>query len=580
MNLPELLSEQQIRNWLQGAQKQLRRYGRTLWVILRSPTSVVRHWMRIRPARSQRTLISPFPFLLLTLVLASLLQHGAMTLVGVDEPFFRDLGYYARTLALQNVLGKSLPGGITVSVILCSLKFGIVLMLVVTWARVMAERVRQYWTDVRALSYLVSFALIADILGYSAVNILYRIIGDSALFFATAMLTIMIALAMLVYGCLLVVVERVYGIKGWRRVVHAAGYVIFVPLLLFFLQTAIYIIPVGISVYRVMVPAMEGQTRLVDEDFQTAETLFRRAIRNDVTGFWCGGAQIRLISVDARRILALLPNLSFDSGMRERLLRRLAQTDPFQRVFIAWKPEGQIDLTPTNLLELREAILEHYLIAGDIPVTSSELDCALRQTAAAAEGCDQLPKDAMAKDKNNPVERLQLYYFIFRLRALKGEPSMADCRRYLQFLVELPIRIELQFVRYRALNLMRDSETLAFLDDQGRHGLIERDHLIEVNRQMRNQGAKYPHLKMPDSQIEKLTDEEFGFYFRQAYLSYLRAEAQLLAESPVTAESSLLKERVASIDSQLDWVAKDVMYRGIPPPNDLERELIKVLGLD
>jgi hypothetical protein len=354
-----------------------------------------------------------------------------------------------------------------------------------------------------------------------------------------------------------------------------------VPLLLIVLVVATYVVPVGFYAYRVINPTMEGDRKLLDGDFEAAEALFHRAIENDVTGFWCGGAHIRLISVNARRILALLPNLSYDAGVRERLLRRLAQTDPFRQVLEVWRPEGPISVTPKQLVEFREAILDSYLSAGEIPVTGSELDCALRPTAA-EEGCDQLPKGATPEDAQNPLQRQRFYYLIYRGRALAGEPTTRDARRYLQFLAELPIRIELLFVRYRALNLMRDSETLAALDDLDRYGLLvlDRENLIKANRQIRDQGAKYPHLNMPDAELEKLSDRELGFLFRQAYFSYLRAEARLLAATQVSAESSPIGQRGASIEEQLSWVANDAMYRGLPPANNLEKELLKLFGLE
>jgi hypothetical protein len=392
--------------------------------------------------------------------------------------------------------------------------------------------------------------------------------------------------SVIVYGIVLRVVDQIYFERGWQRVIHVTGYVMFVPVLLFVLYTANYMFPVGFYAYRVITPALEGNRKLHAGDYEAAEKLYYRTIQNDVTRFWSGGARIRLISVDARLILALLPNLSHDSGMRERLHRRLEQTDPFRRVVKVWqvvegwRSKGSISVTPEQLFEFRDAILDSYLTAGDIPVTSSELDCALSPTAV-DEGCGELSKEAITRYGNKPVQRQRLYYLIYRARALKGEPTTADTRRYLQFLAELPIRIELLFVRYRALNLMRDSEALASLDDQTRLiGILNRDHLIKANKEIRNQGTKYPHLKIPDAQIEKLSDRELGFLFGQAYLNYLRSEARLLAASHVCAESSLIRQRVASIEEHLNWAANDIIYRDLLPVNRFNQELFKLLGLE
>jgi len=170
-----------------------------------------------------------------------------------------------------------------------------------------------------------------------------------------------------------------------------------------------------------------------------------------------------------------------------------------------WRPEGSIDVSPPQLFEFRDAILNSFLTARDIPVTNSELNCALRSTAT-DEDCNELPKEVIRRYKNTPAERQGLYYLIYRARALRGEPTTADARRYIQFLWELPIRIEIMFVRYRALNLMRESETLATLDDLDRSGNLDRDFLIKGNREILSHDYKYPHLKIPDDEIEKLSE--------------------------------------------------------------------------
>ena len=581
MSLPELPSEKQITKWLQSLWREIGRYVRTVWLSLRSPTSLVRHSMHDRSIRA-------LPFALFTLVFASLLLNGAIKALGVDKPFFGDFAYYTRFLAYNHAitsLEKFLPGRFSGSIVLSSLQFIIVLLVVVFWARVLAGRTRRYWTDVAALSYLLPVVLIAHIVVYCAINLVFRMIGESVLLFAGAVLLIPMLSAVIVYGIVLRVVDQVYFARGWQRVIHITGYVMFVPVVLCVLYTARYMVPVGFYAYRAINPTVEGNRKLHAGDYEAAEKLYERAIQNDVTGLWSGGARIRLISVDARLILALLPNLSYDSGLRERLHRRLEHTDPFRRVMEAWReveawrPKGKIGVTPERLLEFRDAILYSYLTAGDIPVTNSELDCALRTTAA-DEGCGELSREAITRYANKPAQRQRLYYLIYRARALKGEPTTTDTRRYLQFLAELPIRIELLFVRYRALNLMRDSETLASLDDQNRLlGILDRDNLIKANREIRNQGAKYTHLRIPDAQIERLSDRELGFLFRQAYLSYLQSESRLLATSRACGESSLIRQRVASIEEHLKWVAKDVIYRDVPPADRLDQELLKLFGL-
>jgi len=538
--------------------------------------------MHDRSIRETKELIAPLPFALLTLVFATLLGTVADITVGVNEPFSGDLSYYAvwRTYGHWiTSLQKFFPVGFSAPIVLYSLKFSVVLLVLVFWARALAGSARRYWADVAALLYLLPFVLIAEIVEYCAFNLTFRMIGEHVLLFEGAKWLITMLSLVIVYGIVLKVVDQVYFAGGWRRVLHLTGYVIVVPVLLFVLNAAFFIVPVGIYSYRVISPTIEGDAKLDTGDYEAAEKLFVQAIKNDVPGVWSAHAHIRLVSANARRILALLPDISGDSGMRERLLRHFVQTDPFRRVANVWRPKGSINVTPTQLVEFREAILHSFLTAGDIPVTTSELNCALRSTAA-DENCDDLPKEAVTRYVDTPIQRQRLYYLIYRARALRGEPTTIDARRYLQFLLELPIRIEIMFVRYRALNLARESETLAFLDDQDRSGNLDREYLIKGNREIPNHGDKFPHLMIPDAAIEKLSDRKLGFYFRQVYLNYLGAEARLLATSRISGESSLIRQQAVSMEEQLTWVANDAMYRDIPPENRLEQALVKLFGME
>ena len=221
--------------------------------------------------------------------------------------------------------------------------------------------------------------------------------------------------------------------------------------------------------------------------------------------------------MDARRILASLEELSSDSGVRGRVLRQLVATEPFRQVMDVWRPTGPLNASPARLTEIRDAILNSYVAAGDVPVTNSELDCAMGRAPAAAV-CERLPREITEKG-NDPFHRYQMYYEIYRERALAGEPNAADARRYLAFLTELPYRIELYFVRYHALNLMRDSETLAGVDDQDRLGFLDTSQLISGNRRVIEQGLKFAHLDLSDSSLKALSGREVGFLFRQTYLT-------------------------------------------------------------
>jgi hypothetical protein len=82
---------------------------------------------------------------------------------------------------------------------------------------------------------------------------------------------------------------------------------------------------------------------------------------------------------------------------------------------------------------------------------------------------------------------------------------------------------------------------------------------------------------MPDAEIDKLPDRELGLLGRQAYLSYLQAEANALKASPFCRESSLTQRQVQLVQEQLDWLAKDVMYRRAPSSDPLQQTILRLL---
>jgi len=232
-----------------------------------------------------------------------------------------------------------------------------------------------------------------------------------------------------------------------------------------------------------------------------------------------------------------------------------------------------ISLSPKELFKLREDMIDYYVRDGDVPVTYSELHRAIRSTEPEG-NFDNLSKEDIAKYSKTPLLRQRLYYQLYRSRVLQGEPPTTDTRKYLRFLAGLPIRIEMISLRYRALNLMRDSETLAELDNQNRLGLFDRERLIKGNKEVRDMGLKFAHLNISDDQIEKMSDEKLGFLFRQTYLNYLRNEARLLAASHVRKESSLIGQQVTLIEEQLNSTEREVLYRNIPPPDTIEQDLL------
>ena len=74
MPLPEVTSERQITDWFQALTRQIQRYGRTLWRVLRSPGFLVGRSMRSQSIRRLRAQIAPLPFAVLTVVFASVLK--------------------------------------------------------------------------------------------------------------------------------------------------------------------------------------------------------------------------------------------------------------------------------------------------------------------------------------------------------------------------------------------------------------------------------------------------------------------------------------------------------------------------
>ena len=113
-----------------------------------------------------------------------------------------------------------------------------------------------------ALSYLLPIVLIAVIIEYCAINLSFRIIGKGDLSFLITNMLITIVSTVIVYGIVLKVVDKAYFANGWRRAIHFVGYVTAIPILLYVLSTAIFIVPVGIHVYRVISPTIEGEAKI------------------------------------------------------------------------------------------------------------------------------------------------------------------------------------------------------------------------------------------------------------------------------------------------------------------------------
>lgn len=582
MELPEIPTEQQITKRLQSFRRQIDRYRGTIWRSLRSPTSLVLSSMRNRPNVVSKTSTAPILFVPLTIVFASLIGTIADMIFGVDVPFYPDSSYFAIWRAYGDwitSLQAHLWYLISPAIFLQGLKFVVVSMVIVFWARLLSGSKRKYWDEVVALSYLLPIVLVAMILEYCAVNLLFRIIGTNSFLFMIANSLISIILTVFVYGVVLRVINKAYFVKGYRRSIHIVGYVLLIPIILLVLSTANSLAPAVIQFYRIISPTMKGEAKIDAREFEAAENYFLQAIKNDSRGTLSSRAHILLVSVYAHQILTRLPDITLDSGVRGRLFHYFVHTQPLQRVFKFWRPKGSIKVTPTQLIEFRDSILNSYLIAGDIPITNSEVDCALSSTAVEKD-CDDLSKEDVASYVNRPEQRQKLFYFIYQKRALRGEPSTTDARRYLQFLMEIPTRIEIMYVRYRALNLARDSETLAYLDDQSRYGKFNRERIIKGNSDILKYGYKYPHLILPESELKKLSDPELEFQFRQVYVNYLRSEVKLLGELHINAESSIIKLNTASMEEQLNWVAKKYTFRDTLPENNNDQSLPKLYGTD
>ncbi len=564
----------------------VRGYGKTLSFALRSPVQIALE-TSTRTAEDLETpaLTTPpapvafLPFVVLTVIAGSMMKSVVATLVGVHESFFDNPTYDARLAALGHTLEAFGQGlfGLDASIVLSALSFFAVLTFVTFWARMWAGSPRSYPTEFAALSYLLPFPLIGEILGYAAQNLLYPAIGDSALAFAASAFLFALLVAGVVYGILLKVVRRLYPLTGWQEILHMGGYLAMVPILLTAFNGVACVAPVRFYASRVVGPTIEGRDKLAAQDHVTAEKLFHRAIERDPTDFWSGGARIRLVSTQARAILASLPGLSTDVGLRERLTRRLAKSASTREVLEVSRPTGPIEATSAHLEAIRDGILTEDLAAGEIPVADNELDCALQPTAA-KEGCEELPGDVVNRGADGRVARHDLLLEIYRRRALESEPAPTDKRPYVQFLGDLPIRLQLLWVRYRARNLMRESEALANLDEADRFlGAIRRERFVPATGEIPDKGLKYRHLTMPDAEMDKLPARELGFLARQAYLNYLQSEANGLKASPFCRESSLTQHQVQLVQEQLDWLAKDVMYRRAPSSDPLQQAILHLL---
>lgn len=310
MSLPELPTPAGLRKWAVESLATLRRYYRTLRLSLRSPTSLVRHSIHVRHSGQASGRQGPISFAALSLVFASVILDATTRLVGVEEPFFRDLTYHWHHRALQSLLNVSLPLGVSAALVLCSLKFVVVGSFCIAVLRRLQPRRDPTYKDVISLLYMLPVALIAEIVTYATVNIAFRLTTGAPLVFASVVMISSIAAVLVTYGTLAVIACRVFTPPRWRRLVYAASMALLMPCLVIIMSLATYSIPVLVAVYRVSANTVRGERLLRYGDYESANLMFQRAIRNDITDYLACGARIRLVSVEARRLMAVLPKLT------------------------------------------------------------------------------------------------------------------------------------------------------------------------------------------------------------------------------------------------------------------------------
>ena len=111
MSLSEVPSERQITDWFHALARQIQRYGRTLWLVLRSPSSLVGRSMRSQSISRLRAQIAPLPFVVLTVVFASVLETVVASLwMCVSLSSF--LGQWDRPSGDGNILSHFAGGGL------------------------------------------------------------------------------------------------------------------------------------------------------------------------------------------------------------------------------------------------------------------------------------------------------------------------------------------------------------------------------------------------------------------------------------------------------------------------------------
>ena len=578
MDFLDIPSRREVRRATRRAEAFVASYFRTLRATLTEPVVFLRAGSVSECVRPQA--MAEGPLLVISLALFSILNDllravGVSPNVGGGGPGLR--AWVAAYFYVYDALQKQIPGWIDLQTLLTASEFVIALSGVAAVARVTSLSRRTWSREVVRLTYFLPWFLSATL----TVSTIERLLAPQFLDHPGLHGLISIALEGLVLAAalvaLVVAILRAGSSPTSRRIAFALCCPALAATIFIGLALAEVTVPAAIVFRRVTRP-MQRAEQLAKEGrrLDEAERLFQEALTLDPTLYWSGPARLGLAHVHALRMLSAMPVLAYDSDLIRRMGTSAVSDSAMKAALAPLNRYSGPDAVPEFvLLEVREAVLDAGVVFGEIPVTESQLDCALNERDTRV--CAVPPTVALRVRESRGSDRRQAMLRLYRELLLASQPdSPSDRRAFAGFLSRLPVSVSWMWSRYEVLNLVRETMSLYEMDLRERFpGPDEFDWRSAV-KALRDSGQKFASLSIGDSSLESMDVEVVIFLLRQSYLNYLRAEAERLASRPLAIESAVLREQLARLSALLDDVAREPVYRQRPERDTYGEELAEL----